>query len=180
MIADSSHPAIHLVLGAARSGKSRFAEGLARQSGLLKVYLATARVLDEEMADRVTRHKLDRGVGWFTVEEPVAVAEAIAARAAPDRVILVDCLTLWLTNLMIEDEDIEAHVRALAPACWRWRRGPVVLVSNEVGAGIVPDNALARRFRDLQGRLNQDIAALASHVSLVVAGIPLIVKRPGD
>lgn len=179
MIDESSHPAIHLVLGAARSGKSRFAEGLARQSGLLKVYLATARVLDEEMADRVTRHKLDRGVGWFTVEEPVAVAEAIAARAAPDRVILVDCLTLWLTNLMIEDEDIDAHVRALAGVL-ALAAGPVVLVSNEVGAGIVPDNALARRFRDLQGRLNQDIAALASHVSLVVAGIPLAVKRPGD
>lgn len=179
MIAESRRPAIHLVLGAARSGKSRFAETLARQSGLLKIYLATARVLDDEMADRVTRHKLDRGVGWFTVEEPIALAEALASRAAPDRVILVDCLTLWLTNLLLEDEDIDAHVAALA-AILTTAAGPVVLVSNEVGAGIVPDNALARRFRDLQGRLNQDMAALASHVSLVVAGIPLAVKRPAD
>lgn len=179
MIADSRRPAIHLVLGAARSGKSRFAETLARQSGLLKIYLATARVLDDEMADRVTRHKLDRGVGWFTVEEPIALADALASRAAPDRIILVDCLTLWLTNLMLEDEDIDAHVAALA-AILTTAAGPIVLVSNEVGAGIVPDNALARRFRDLQGRLNQEMAALASHVSLVVAGIPLAVKRPAN
>lgn len=179
MIDDSRRPAIHLVLGAARSGKSRFAETLARQSGLLKIYLATARVLDDEMADRVTRHKLDRGVGWFTVEEPIALAEALASRAAPDRIILVDCLTLWLTNLMLEDEDIDAHVAALA-AILTTATGPIVLVSNEVGAGIVPDNALARRFRDLQGQLNQEMAALASHVSLVVAGIPLAVKRPAN
>jgi adenosylcobinamide kinase/adenosylcobinamide-phosphate guanylyltransferase len=179
MTSESSRPAIHLVIGAARSGKSRYAESVAQESGLTKLYLATARVLDEEMAARVTRHKLDRGVGWFTVEEPIALAEAIANRAAPDRVILVDCLTLWLTNLMIEGEDIAGHVAALATALER-ARGPVVLVSNEVGGGIVPDNAMAREFRDLQGRLNQDMAALASHVTLVVAGIPLAIKGSVD
>lgn len=179
MTSESSRPAIHLVIGAARSGKSRYAESVAQDSGLTKLYLATARVLDEEMAARVTRHKLDRGVGWFTVEEPIALAEAIANRAAPDRVILVDCLTLWLTNLMIEGEDIAGHVAALATALER-ARGPVVLVSNEVGGGIVPDNAMAREFRDLQGRLNQDMAALASHVTLVVAGIPLAIKGSVD
>jgi adenosylcobinamide kinase/adenosylcobinamide-phosphate guanylyltransferase len=179
MTSESSRPAIHLVIGAARSGKSRYAESVAQDSGLTKLYLATARVLDEEMAARVTRHKLDRGVGWFTVEEPIALAAAIANRAAPDRVILVDCLTLWLTNLMIEGEDIAGHVAALATALER-ARGPVVLVSNEVGGGIVPDNAMAREFRDLQGRLNQDMAALASHVTLVVAGIPLAIKGSVD
>jgi adenosylcobinamide kinase/adenosylcobinamide-phosphate guanylyltransferase len=179
MTSESSRPAIHLVIGAARSGKSRYAESVARESGLTKLYLATARVLDEEMAARVTRHKLDRGVGWFTVEEPIALAEAVASRAAPDRIILVDCLTLWLTNLMLEGEDIAGHVAALATALER-ARGPVVLVSNEVGGGIVPDNAMAREFRDLQGRLNQDMAALASHVTLVVAGIPLAIKGSVD
>lgn len=179
MTARSARPAVHLVLGAARSGKSRFAESLAHRSGLLKIYLATARILDEEMAERVTRHKLDRGVGWFTHEEPVALADAIAARAAPDRIILVDCLTLWLTNLMLDGEDVAGRVRALAGVL-SIAAGPVILVSNEVGAGIVPDNALARRFRDDQGRLNQDMAALASHVTLVVAGLPLAIKLPGD
>lgn len=172
-------PDIHFVIGAARSGKSRHAEALARDTRLLKIYLATARVLDEEMAERVTRHKLDRGVGWFTHEEPIALAEAIAARAAPDRVVLVDCLTLWLSNLMVEDEDIPARIKALIGVL-TLASGPVILVSNEVGAGIVPDNAMARQFRDLQGRLNQDIAALAHSVTLVVAGIPLAVKQPGD
>jgi adenosylcobinamide kinase/adenosylcobinamide-phosphate guanylyltransferase len=175
MPAEAPVPHIHFVLGAARSGKSRYAEQLAQASGLTKIYLATARVLDEEMAERVTRHKLDRGVGWFTHEEPVRLAEAIAARAAADRVVLVDCLTLWLTNLLLDGEDIAQRVRALTGVL-RIATGPVILVSNEVGAGIVPENALARAFRDHQGRLNQDIAALADEVTLVVAGLPLAIK----
>jgi adenosylcobinamide kinase/adenosylcobinamide-phosphate guanylyltransferase len=162
-----------LVLGGARSGKSRYAETIITALPPPWVYLATAQALDAEMAARIAAHRARRGVGWTTIEAPRDLAAAVAAHGnAP---ILVDCLTLWLSNLMMADAPIEQEIdrlqQALAEAA-----GPVVLVANEVGSGIVPDNALARRFRDLQGGLNQRIAALADHVVLVVAGLPLVVK----
>jgi adenosylcobinamide kinase/adenosylcobinamide-phosphate guanylyltransferase len=165
----------HLVIGGARSGKSRFAESVVSAFGLPRVYIATARVYDDEMAERVTRHKLDRGPGWFTVEEPVHLAEAIHTRRSPERALLVECLTLWLTNLILEGEDVEAHTAALLDVLTA-HGGPVVLVSNEVGWGIVPETELGRLFRDAQGRLNQRIAAIADQVTLIAAGLPLKLK----
>jgi adenosylcobinamide kinase/adenosylcobinamide-phosphate guanylyltransferase len=169
----TSHPHLTLVLGGARSGKSRHAEGLVTAAAAPWVYVATAQAGDAEMAARIADHRARRGAGWHTIEAPHDPAAAIAA--APAGGLLVDCLTLWLTNRMLADADIEAETAGLESTLAS-RRGPVVLVSNEVGAGIVPDNALARRFVDLQGRLNQRIAARADRVVLVVAGLPLIVK----
>ncbi len=174
-----SNPALGrtaLVIGAARSGKSRFAERLALGSGLVPVYLATAEARDEEMAARIAVHKRQRAdAGWTTIEEPIGLVEALASASSSDAVVLVDCLTLWLSNLIEADRDVEAEGARLA-AFLAAAPGPVVLVSNEVGAGIVPMNALARRFADAQGRLNQTIAAAAAHVILVAAGQPLRLK----
>jgi adenosylcobinamide kinase/adenosylcobinamide-phosphate guanylyltransferase len=167
-----------LVLGGARSGKSRYAETLITALPPPWVYAATGQALDAEMAARIDAHRARRGAGWTTVEAPHDLAAALAAHGkAP---VLVDCLTLWLSNLMMADARIEQEIdrlaRVLAEAA-----APVVLVANEVGSGIVPDNALARRFRDLQGGLNQRIAALADQVVLLVAGLPLYVKgRPTE
>ena len=166
-------PQLTLVLGGARSGKSRHAEGLVTATAPPWVYVATAQALDAEMAERIGQHRARRGAGWQAVEAPHDLAAAIDAAAAG--ALLVDCLTLWLTNRMLAEADIEAETAGLEAALSR-RKGPTVLVSNEVGSGIVPDNALARRFADLQGRLNQRIAARADRVVLVVAGLPLIVK----
>ncbi|MGZ8300288.1 MAG: bifunctional adenosylcobinamide kinase/adenosylcobinamide-phosphate guanylyltransferase [Rhodoplanes sp.] len=162
-----------LVLGGARSGKSRYAESLVARPPPPRLYVATAEAGDAEMAARIAAHKARRGLAWTTVEAPRDVAGRLAEHASVP--VLVDCLTLWLTNLMLADADIEAEIarleRALDEAC-----GSIVLVANEVGSGIVPDNALARRFRDLQGQLNQRLAARADRVVLVVAGLPLFVK----
>jgi adenosylcobinamide kinase / adenosylcobinamide-phosphate guanylyltransferase len=166
-------PHLTLVLGGARSGKSRHAEGLVAATAPPWVYVATAQAGDAEMAARIAHHRARRGDGWHTIEAPDDLAAAIAA--APGGRLLVDCLTLWLTNRMLAGANIEAETDGLEAAL-SGRRGPVVMVSNEVGAGIVPDNALARRFVDLQGRLNQRIATRAGRVVLVVAGLPLIVK----
>lgn len=165
---------ITLVLGGARSGKSAYAERLAGDGA---VYLATGQALDAEMAERIRLHRERRGPGWTTVEEPFALAAALVRHAAPGRPVLVDCLTLWVSNLMLADRDVAtagAELVRVLPAL----PGPVILVSNEVGLGIVPDNALARRFRDLAGRLNQDVAAVAGRVVLVAAGLPLSLKEP--
>jgi adenosylcobinamide kinase / adenosylcobinamide-phosphate guanylyltransferase len=174
------HSQLTLVLGGARSGKSRYAESLITAAPLPWVYVATAQAQDAEMADRIAHHRERRGAGWHTIEEPHDLEDAIDAAPA-GAAVLVDCLTLWLTNRMLAEGDIDADIDAdtggLEAALAR-RRGPAVLVSNEVGSGIVPDNALARRFRDLQGRLNQRLAAHADCVVLVVAGLPLIVKGP--
>jgi adenosylcobinamide kinase / adenosylcobinamide-phosphate guanylyltransferase len=168
-------PRLTLVLGGARSGKSRHAESVITASAPPPwIYVATAQALDAEMTERIAHHRGRRGAGWQTVEAPHDLAAAIAA-APPDAALLLDCLTLWLTNRMLAEAHIEADTDALEKALAR-RRGPTVLVSNEVGSGVVPDNALARRFADLQGRLNQRIAARAERVVLVVAGLPLIVK----
>ena len=167
---------LSLVLGGARSGKSRRAEAIAEDSGLAVVYLATAEVVDAEMAARIERHREDRaGRGWKTVEEPLDLPAALVREATPDRVVIVECLTTWLTNVMVHDGDVDAAVTGLlgwaaAPT------GPAVLVANEVGLGIVPEHKLARDFRDHAGRLHQALAAQAARVELVVAGIPMVVK----
>jgi adenosylcobinamide kinase/adenosylcobinamide-phosphate guanylyltransferase len=163
-----------LVLGGARSGKSRHAEDLVSGRPPPWIYLATAQALDDEMAARIAAHRTRRDRGWRTVEAPRDLAQAIDdACGAP---LLIDCLTLWLTNLMLADADLEAEFLRLEEALGR-THGPVVLVANEVGLGIVPDNALARRFRDAAGRLNQRMAARANRVVMMVAGLPLEVKN---
>lgn len=173
-------PDVTLVLGGARSGKSRYAEGLVRSRPGPYLYLATARVWDEEMAERVAQHRADRASdGWTTVEEPLDLTGTLRRHAAPGTGILVDCLTLWLTNLMMEERDLPAECAALAELL-PTLPGRVVLVSNEVGLGIVPDNAMARRFRDHAGRLHQSVAGVAGRVVLTVAGLPLAVKGTLD
>jgi adenosylcobinamide kinase/adenosylcobinamide-phosphate guanylyltransferase len=168
-------PRLTLVLGGMRSGKSRHAESLIIASASPPwIYIATAQAFDAEMTERIAHHRARRGTGWQTVDAPHDLAGAIG-NAPPDTALLVDCLTLWLTNRMLAEVDIEADTTALEKALAQ-RRGPTVLVSNEVGSGVVPDNALARRFADLQGRLNQRIAGRADRVVLVVAGLPLTVK----
>jgi len=161
------------VLGGARSGKSRYAEGLITALPPPWVYVATGEALDAEMGGRIAAHRARRGDGWTTVEAPRALAAALSEHAAAP--VLVDCLTLWLSNLMMADAAVDDEIERLLEALTKVP-GPVVLVANEVGSGIVPDNALARRFRDLQGSLNQRIAAVADRVVLMVAGLPLILK----
>ena len=164
-----------LVLGGARSGKSRLAERLVEASGRGPVYVATAAAGDGEMTDRISRHRRRRGGRWRTVEEPVDLCAALREAAAPDSAVLVDCLTLWLTNLMLGDADIGSEIGKLAnllPAL----PGPAVMVSNEVGLGIVPENAMARAFRDHAGRLHQAVAGEAEQVLFVTAGLPLTLK----
>lgn len=173
--AGGGKPSHVLVTGGARSGKSRFAEALVAGAGLEKVYVATGQAFDAEMRSRIEQHKQDRGSGWTTVEEPLALAVVLQRESRPDRAVLVDCLTLWLSNLMLEDRNIAEEVAKLG-ASLSFLRGPVVFVTNEVGQGIVPENALARRFRDEAGRLNQHIASLCERVVLVAAGQPVQIK----
>jgi adenosylcobinamide kinase/adenosylcobinamide-phosphate guanylyltransferase len=168
--------AITLVLGGARSGKSVFAENLIGDSGLARIYLATATAEDDEMRSRISHHRDRRGDGWVTVEEPVALVDALTREATHGRAVLVDCLTLWLSNLMFAERDpeIEGHrlTRFLEVAKY-----PIVLVSNEVGLGLVPETPLGRKFRDAQGRLNQIVAATVPNVVFIAAGLPLWLKR---
>ena len=164
-----------LVVGGQRSGKSRYAERLVAASGRAPVYLAVATAGDGEMAARIAAHRGRRAEGWHTVEEPLDIAAALARESRPDIAVLVECLTLWLSNLMGAGRDIEAETDRLVEALGR-AAGPVVLVSNEVGGGIMPDNALARRYADALGVLNQRVAAVATQVVLVAAGQPLILK----
>src|SRR6185312_15697045 len=165
-----------LVLGGARSGKSRYAEWLIATYPQPWIYVATAEARDDEMAERIAAHKARRDAGWRTIEAPHALADALDAAPA-HAAVLVDCLTLWLANLLEGSFDIDAQTARLLQALAE-RTGPTVLVSNEVGLGIVPDNALARRFRDLQGNLNQRLAAQAVRVIMMVAGLPVAVKSP--
>lgn len=167
-------PHLTLVLGGARSGKSRHAEALVEACPQPWAYLATAQAWDEEMRQRIAEHRARRPQGWETIDVPIALPEAIRALPA-GRPTLVDCLTLWLTNLILGEADIEAATRELMAAC-ESARGPLVMVSNEVGLGIVPENALARRFRDEAGRLHQSLAARAGRVVFMVAGLPMQVK----
>jgi adenosylcobinamide kinase/adenosylcobinamide-phosphate guanylyltransferase len=167
-------PPLTLVLGGARSGKSRHAEALIATRGP-GLYLATAEAGDAEMTARIAEHRARRGAGWTTIEAPRDLVPALLEHARADRPILVDCLTLWLSNLMLAGRDADAATAALVDALPRLA-GPVVFVSNEVGLGIVPDNALARRFRDCAGRLNQAVAVACQCVVLVTAGLPLVLK----
>ena len=167
-------PQLTLVLGGARSGKSRHAEALIEALPAPWSYIATAQAYDDEMRQRIAEHRARRPSGWETFDAPLALAEAIEAQPA-GRPILVDCLTLWLTNLILAERDTAAARETLLAACER-ASGPVVLVGNEVGLGIVPENALARRFRDEAGRLHQALAARAGHVVFMVAGLPMQVK----
>lgn len=169
-----SLPALTLVTGGARSGKSHQAERLARGTGLARRYIATATVWDDEMAARIARHIEDRGEGWETIEAPLDLGPALAAAPA-DSVTLIDCATLWLTNHLLAEHDLAAEADRLLAALAACP-GPVIVVTNEVGWGIVPENALARAFRDEQGRLNQRLAAQAGLVVAVIAGLPLALK----
>lgn len=163
---------ISLILGGARSGKSAYAEKLICAAPSPWIYCATAQTLDDEMRDRIAHHRARRTEGWITLETPLHLAEAIAAATHP---ILIDCLTLWLTNVMLAGWDVAAESAKLLAAA-EASKTPVVFVSNEVGLGIVPDNKFAREFRDHAGRLNQEVAQIASRVVFVAAGLPMILK----
>lgn len=166
---------ILFVLGGARSGKSRYAQARAEAISERRIYIATAQAFDAEMEERIAMHQADRGEGWETVEAPFDLPDAIVAHAAPDRVVLVDCLTLWASNLLLADQDAEAETERLIKALGR-AMGQVILVANEVGLGIVPDNALARRFRDIAGRINQATASAANECVVLFAGLPMVLK----
>ncbi len=165
-----------LVLGGARSGKSSFAEKLIDGIGLTKIYLATATAGDDEMQVRIAQHRRQRGDGWITVEEPLALVDALTREAIHGRVVLVDCLTLWLSNLMFAERDVEIEAKRLVRFL-DVSRYPIVFVSNEVGLGLVPETPLGRAFRDAQGRLNQILAAAVPNVVFIAAGLPLWLKR---
>ncbi len=171
-------PRVTLVLGGARSGKSRYGEALVAKAAPRALYLATAEAGDAEMAERIRRHRERRGALWETVEEPLALAPALCRESRADRPILVDCLTLWLANLLAAGRAVESEIAALLDAVPRLE-SPVVFVANEVGLGIVPENALARRFRDDAGRLNQSVAERAERVVFIAAGLPLVLKEVG-
>ena len=165
-----------LVLGGARSGKSAFAEKLIAESSLAKIYLATATAGDDEMKARVAQHRAQRGEGWTTIEEPLALVDALTREATRGRAVLVDCLTLWLSNLMLAERDPEIEARRLTRFLGV-AKYPIVFVSNEVGLGLVPETPLGRRFRDAQGRLNQFVAASVPNVVFIAAGLPLWLKN---
>jgi adenosylcobinamide kinase/adenosylcobinamide-phosphate guanylyltransferase len=168
-------PALTLILGGARSGKSRHAEALVTTLPPPWHYVATAEAYDEEMRERIALHRERRDEGWVTTEAPLELAECLAALRGGTAPILVDCLTLWLSNVMLANRDVEAASRSIE-AVLDEAKAPIVLVTNEVGLGIVPENALARRFRDEAGRLHQRLAARADRVLFMVAGLPMVVK----
>ncbi len=170
-------PSLTLIVGGARSGKSRRAEALIEAVPGPWTYVATAEAFDDEMRDRIDHHRARRDARWRTLDAPRDLAATLET-IAPGTPVLVDCLTLWLTNIMLAGGDVSDECRSLVDILAR-PTGPWVVVSNEVGSGIVPESALARRFRDEQGRLNQMVASVAGRVELVVAGIPMIVKDLG-
>jgi adenosylcobinamide kinase / adenosylcobinamide-phosphate guanylyltransferase len=165
-------PHLSLIVGGARSGKSRLAEKMCYISGLPRSYIATAEAWDNEMRARIAQHITDRGADWTTIETP---RDLVGALARAKGVVLIDCATLWLTNVMLAEDDIDTETTRLIAALQAYP-GPVIIVSNEVGWGIVPDNRLARDFRDAQGRLNQRLAEIADTVVGVMAGLPLVLK----
>jgi len=167
-------PKLTLVLGGASSGKSAYAEALVLESKLEPIYLATAQAFDNEMEEKIRRHRNMRGGQWTTVEEPIALPNALMQLKA-DQAVLIDCATMWLTNVVLGDHDLanaQTGFLQAAATC----AAQVVVVSNEVGQGIVPDNALSRKFRNAQGQLNQALAAQADRVFAVMAGLPLELK----
>lgn len=167
-------PQLTLVLGGAASGKSNYAEKLCVESGLSRVYIATSQAFDEEMHNKIFRHQAMRGDGWKTVEAPFDLVPALS-EAGDGQIVLIDCLTMWLTNHLLADHPLQERIGALLEDLAA-ARAPVILVSNEVGGGIVPENALSRQFREAQGRLNQLVAARADLVVAVMAGLPLVLK----
>lgn len=173
-MADADFPRLTLITGGAASGKSRFAEGLVAASGRNKVYVATAQAWDDEMRAKIAAHQAQRGPDWRLIEAPTDLVSALKA-AAPKDILLIDCLTMWLSNLMMADADPETETAALREALGI-SAARIVCVTNEVGQGIVPENALARRFRNAQGRLNQAVAADADLVVAVMSGLPLVLK----
>ena len=172
---EESTPPLALVLGGQRSGKSAWAERRAVATRLTPVYVATAEARDGEMAERILAHRARRGEAWQLVEDPLELAAVIDRWSGEERVLLVDCLTLWLSNLMDARRDVAAAVTALEAALAA-RNGPVVLVSNEVGSGVIPMHPLSRRFVDEAGRLHQRVAEVATEVVLVTAGRPQWLK----
>jgi len=168
-------PHLTFVLGGARSGKSRYAEELVMDCAPPWVYIATAEAHDGEMSAKIAAHRNRRDSRWRTVEAPLDLPGAIAAHGNEEQAVLVDCLTLWLTNVMLAGRDLIVEQQRLITALGD-ASGPLVVVSNEVGLGIVPDNALAREFRDGQGRVNMQVAAIADRAVLIAAGLPLILK----
>lgn len=173
----SGNPHVTLVVGGARSGKSRFAQNLTEKLCRRPCYLATAEILDDEMADRIKRHRQERGHHWSCIEEPLDIAPIIKGPAKNHDGILLDCVTLWLSNIMLKEglASLPARQAALYEALSA-ASSPVILVSNEVGMGIVPDNNLARDFRDHAGWLNQALAEVAGQVVFVAVGLPLLLK----
>ena len=162
------------ILGGASSGKSAYAEDLVISTGRPRTYIATAQAFDDEMRDKIAAHVAQRGAGWTTVEAPFDPAAALATQGS-GRIVLLDCVTLWLTNIIMAEQDVDAACDGLLAALAACPC-PVVVVSNEVGMGIVPDNALSRRFRAAQGRINRRLAAQADTVVAVMAGLPLALK----
>ncbi|GAA0424160.1 bifunctional adenosylcobinamide kinase/adenosylcobinamide-phosphate guanylyltransferase [Cocleimonas flava] len=172
-----STPSSSLILGGARSGKSSFAENLAKESGLDVIYLATANAWDEETKQRVEKHKSDRPSSWKTIEEPIHLASCLLRHSRPEKIIIVDCLTMWLNNLLMLENP--AQLRQELDDfldCVSKLQGRVIFVSNEVGMGIIPLGELTRNFVDESGRLHQKLGHLVENVTLIVAGIPLVVK----
>ncbi|KJS42648.1 MULTISPECIES: bifunctional adenosylcobinamide kinase/adenosylcobinamide-phosphate guanylyltransferase [unclassified Roseovarius] len=170
----SDLPRLSLVLGGAASGKSSFAERLVTNSGRPRIYLATAQAFDDEMRAKLVRHREIRGSDWRTCEAPFDLAPVLA-HASAQEVVLLDCITMWLSNHLLADHDLDDAQSALFSAL-NACAAPVVMVSNEVGLSVVPENALARRFRDAQGRLNQELAARSDFVVNVIAGLPVLLK----
>ncbi|MEM7211805.1 MAG: bifunctional adenosylcobinamide kinase/adenosylcobinamide-phosphate guanylyltransferase [Pseudomonadota bacterium] len=162
---------VTLILGGARSGKSR--RGLEISDIAPRTFVATAEPLDVEMGERIALHQAERGPEWGIIEAPLRIREIVEAHQAGT--LLIDCLTLWLNNLIYYEHDVEREAQALLGALQQ-SRGKIVLVSNEVGLSIAPENALARRFRDAQGRLNQQVAAVADRVEFIAAGLPMVLK----
>jgi len=165
-----------LVLGGARSGKTGFAERLAMRAGQHPAYLATAQALDDEMRERVRTHKQQRGGAFATIEEPLDLSGALLRAARQHDAILVDCLTLWITNMIVANANVAQAVDELIDTLGRISTARVILVSNEVGLGIVPDNAMARMFRDLAGSAHQRLAEICDDAYFVVAGLPMVLK----
>lgn len=175
---DEGHGLIELILGGARSGKSRLAEQRAQACGLAVTYIATGQARDGEMAERISRHKAQRPAHWALVEEPLALARVLQQQAAGDRCLLVDCLTLWLSNLLLHDDaQWFAREREALLECLGALPGRIILVGNETGLGVVPMGELSRRFVDESGLLHQALAERAQRVVFTVAGLPMVLKE---